>query len=88
MRSWTLLVCLLLVVFIGAAQALHFHANELSNHENCVVCQVAHAPTAAGPVVLLTVVLAVAAFLGLASISSPQLSLHTFSLFCRPPPIV
>jgi uncharacterized membrane protein YdjX (TVP38/TMEM64 family) len=87
MRRWTLLICLLLVVFMGAAQAVHFHANEFSNHENCVVCQVAHAPSAAGPVLLLTVVLVVAAFVSPVSIPPPRLSLHAFSLFSRPPPI-
>ena len=87
-RRWLPLLCLLLVAFMVAAQALHVHTGKFSNHENCAICQVANAPSAASRVMSLAIVLIVAAFPTLAPSPAPLLSLQAFSLFCRPPPRV
>lgn len=85
-RRWGILLCLILVACVAAAQAVHFHAHEFSNHENCVVCQLAHAPKLANAAIVVVVTFAPAAFLTVVSTSAPQLAIHEFSLLCRPPP--
>lgn len=81
------LTCVLLVVFMGMAQAVHVHPNnsKLPSHE-CSICSLAHAgilnktTQAALPVIVRTP-------LKLAHVVRPQ-STGVFDSFCiRPPPL-
>src|SRR5215472_12828024 len=84
---WTAVLCLLLLGLVAAAQAVHYHPNELKNDaRHCTICVVAHASTQTGPVAPLFVTLATSAFVVHSNDADPKLVPDTFSLFCRPPP--
>jgi hypothetical protein len=84
---WTAFLCLLLVGLVAAAQAVHYHPNELANDaRHCTICQVAHASAQTGPAAQLSVSLAVSAFVVHSDDADPRPVPDTFSLFSRPPP--
>jgi hypothetical protein len=85
-RYLAALLCVLLILFVGAAQTLHVHAaNEVAD-PGCSLCAVAHvsalpAPVLANPGVA-EAVLPVAQF---DTLAAPQ-PFYFFSLYVRPPP--
>jgi hypothetical protein len=77
----------LLVGLVAAAQAVHYHPDELANDaRHCKICQVAHASAQPGPVAPLFVSLAISAFIAHSDDADPKAVPDTFSLFSRPPP--
>lgn len=84
---WIAILCLLLVGLVAAAQAVHYHPNELANEaKHCTICQLAHASAQVGPVAQLSVGLTTTAFVVHSPDVDPKPVPDTFSLFCRPPP--
>jgi len=80
------LLCVLLILFVGAAQALHIHAPDEVSNPGCSLCAVAHvsalpAPVLAAPVAVETV----AAVAPPDAVAAPQ-RFYSFSLYVRPPP--
>jgi hypothetical protein len=82
------LLCVLMVVVLGAVQVMHTHADGTANHADCALCAAAHisvqpvhavAPAPTTSVVALLVALPPSILLS---------SLATFALFTRPPPAV
>lgn len=85
-RFLVVVLCVLLILFVGATQALHIHAANEAANPGCSLCAVAHvtalpAPVLAGPVV--------AEFVAVVadpdSVSAPN-RFFSFSLYVRPPP--
>jgi hypothetical protein len=77
----------LLVGLVAAAQAVHYHPDELANDaSHCKICQVAHASAQPGPVAPLFVSLTLLAFVVRFDDADPKPVPDTFSLFSRPPP--
>ena len=80
------LLCVLLILFAGTAQALHNHTPDEAANASCSLCAVAHAsvlpaPVPASPVVA-EVVLPVA---DPDPVAAPQ-RFFAFNLYVRPPP--
>ena len=80
------LLCVLLMLFVGATQALHSHASDEAANPGCSLCAVAHvtaiaAPVLAGPVIAESVAHIVPPDSG----SVPQ-RYFSFNLYVRPPP--
>src|SRR5260370_18419070 len=89
-KRWGVRACLCLLAITLVAQALHLHPNELAQTDvkHCVIGQVAHAPVQVTPVAHITFGLIRTAFLSVLADSRPKPVLVSFSLFCRPPPLV
>jgi hypothetical protein len=88
-RRWAVLVCLLLVTITAAAQTFHAHPDEFSaGGKHCSVCQVAHAPAQKVSTVSVAFGLARTSFFVFFNHLDPQSIVASFSLFCRPPPLV
>ncbi|HEY6305416.1 MAG TPA: hypothetical protein VI488_03030 [Candidatus Angelobacter sp.] len=88
-RRWAVLVCLLLVAITVAAQTFHAHPDEFSaGGKHCSVCQVAHAPARAASTVHVAFGLARALFFIFFNQPHQKSVVASFSLFCRPPPLV
>ena len=85
-RTLVVLLCVLLILFVGATQALHIHATDEAANPGCSLCAVAHvtaipAPVLAGPVIAESV----------AHVAPPDSAevpqrFFSFSLYVRPPP--
>jgi hypothetical protein len=82
------LLCLLLVGATFAANASHFHPNDLSDAKHCSVCQVAHAPMQVVSQAHIIFGLTATAFIAVSAQPSSKAFLTAFSLFSRPPPLV
>ena len=82
------LLCVLLILFVGAAQVLHSHPGGEAQNPNCSLCAVAHLATHAAPVTS-----APALVLSIAPVHTPHRA-HApprrffFSTYVRPPPAV
>lgn len=88
-QRWTLAICLLLVTIAVAGQTLHSHQDELSaDARHCTICQVAHTAAQVAPVAPVAVTLTTTSFLISSVASDPKQGPDSFSLFCRPPPLV
>jgi hypothetical protein len=82
------LVCVLLVVVLGAVQVAHTHADGTANHADCALCAAAHISVhpvhAPSPAPATAVVATLEAF---PPAVLPR-ALAIFALFTRPPPPV
>jgi hypothetical protein len=88
LRVLTALVCVLLILFVGAAQVLHMHAQDEAANASCSLCAVAHAAALPAPVLgTLAVAEAVATIAAPYAVSAPN-RFFAFSLYVRPPPAV
>jgi hypothetical protein len=88
-RRWAVLVCLVLVAITAATQTLHAHPDEFSaGGKHCSVCQVAHAPAHKVSTVPVSFGLARTLFLVFFNTPDTRSVAASFSLFCRPPPLV
>ena len=82
------MVCVLLVLLLGAAQLLHSHGPDQASDPGCSLCVVAHmsalhVPVVAGPV--RTQILVAARTIEQASVAR-RLPIHHF--YIRPPPVL
>jgi hypothetical protein len=85
-RTLVVLLCVLLMLFVGAAQTLHIHASDEAVNPGCSLCAVAHVtalpvPALASPVAAEIV----AAIAEPDPIAAPR-RFFSFSLYVRPPP--
>jgi len=89
-QRWALRVCFGLLAITLVVQALHLHPNELAQTDvkHCAMCQVVHAPVQVAPVSQINFGLTTTAFLNFFASPHPKAILASFSLFCRPPPMV
>jgi hypothetical protein len=86
-KRWTAVLCLLLAGLVAAAQAVHYHPNELANDaRHCTICQLAQASAQTGPAAQLFVSLAVSGLVVHSDDAAFRPVPDTFSLFSRPPP--
>jgi hypothetical protein len=86
-RTLVVLLCVLLILFVGATQALHIHASDEAANPGCSLCAVAHVTALPAPLLAaLAVAEPVTSSVAEAeSISAPQ-RYFSFSLYVRPPP--
>jgi len=88
-RNLVAILCVLLILFVGAAQALHVHnaADEAAN-PGCALCAVAHVSALPTPVLAhLLVAETVAPIVAVDPVAAPR-RFFSFSLYTRPPPAV
>jgi len=85
-RTLVVVLCVLLMLFVGAAQALHIHASNEPANPGCSLCAVAHVTALPAPVLAVPIVAETVAPVGESeSVSVPQ-RFFSFSLYVRPPP--
>jgi hypothetical protein len=86
-RSLVAILCVVLILFVGAAQVLHTHApDEAAANPGCSLCAVAHVSALPSPVLASPVVAeAVLAVAQPDAVSAPS-RFFSFSLYVRPPP--
>jgi hypothetical protein len=89
-KRWAVRVCFCLLAITLVVQAIHLHPNEhpQTDFKHCAICQIAHAPIQVAPITHIAFGLTTTALLSLTADSHPKPILATFSLFCRPPPLV
>jgi len=87
LRVLTGLVCVLLILFVGAAQTLHMHAPDEAANPGCSLCAVAHVTALPVPVPATPVVAELVTELGYPpeTVSTPK-RFFSFNLYVRPPP--
>jgi hypothetical protein len=87
-RVLVAMVCVLLILFVGAAQALHAHAPDEAANPGCSLCAVAHVSALVTPVLASLPVLE--SVLAVSPVESPSVArcFFTFSLYVRPPPVL
>jgi len=86
LRVLTAMVCVLLMLFVGAAQVLHMHAPDEAANAGCSLCAVAHATALPAPVLgALVLAESVAPIAAPDAVSAPN-RFFSFSLYVRPPP--
>ena len=85
-RVLVVLLCVLLILFVGAAQALHTHAADEAANPGCSLCAVAHVTALPAPVLANPVVAEIVAVVADPDpVAAPQ-RFFAFSLYVRPPP--
>ena len=85
-RTLVVLLCVLLILFVGATQALHIHASNEAANPGCSLCAVAHVTALPAPVLAVPVAAEVVVSIAQSdAISAPQ-RFFSFSLYVRPPP--
>jgi hypothetical protein len=86
-KRWLVLLCLLLIATMTAAQTLHRHADDPApNGKHCPICQVAHSAVQIVPTAQLHVALQAANYLFFPASIDRKSSLDSAPLFSRPPP--
>ena len=86
LRGVVALLCVLLVLFVGAAQVLHMHAPNEAANPGCSLCAVAHVAAVAAPMAVPPVFAAVAHVVDAAERTAPPYRYFPFALYVRPPP--
>lgn len=81
-------VCVLLILFIGAAQVLHTHTAAEAANPGCSLCAVAHLSVLTAPVATSPVPVATTAPIRAAEIAPPPPRLFSFATYVRPPPVL
>jgi hypothetical protein len=85
-RTLVVLLCVLLMLFVGATQALHIHASNEAVNPGCSLCAVAHVTALPAPALASPVVSEIVATVAEPDpITAPQ-RFFSFSLYVRPPP--
>jgi hypothetical protein len=89
-KRWAVRACFCLLAITLVVQTLHLHPNELAQTDikHCAICQVAHAPGQVAPIPHVDFGLTRVAFVAFLADPHPKPVLASFSLFCRPPPLV
>lgn len=83
---WLALLCVLLLVFIGAVQAVHLHTDGTDTHANCSLCVVAHVTVQTLAAFAAPAPIVSRARAERASRPRPSSRPPVFALFTRPPP--
>jgi hypothetical protein len=81
------ILCVLLILFVGAAQTLHRHASDEATSQGCSLCVVAHASVqvAAAPAAVIRVETVTSIEPSVAVASAHRYL--SFQLYVRPPPV-
>jgi hypothetical protein len=89
-KRWAVRTCFCLLAITLVVQAIHLHPNEpaQTDFKHCAICQVAHAPIQVVPIAHVAFGLTTTALFSPSADSHPKPILASFSLFCRPPPLV
>jgi hypothetical protein len=85
-RTLVVLLCVLLILFVGATQALHIHASDEAASPGCSLCAVAHVTALPTPVLAAPVAVETIASVAQVDPVAAQQSFFSFSLYVRPPP--
>ena len=86
LRGLIAFLCVLLILFVGAAQVLHTHAADESANPGCSLCTVAHVSATVTPAVQSPILTKVAVDAPSAATPDSPARVVTFSLYVRPPP--
>lgn len=85
-RTLVVLLCVLLILFVGASQALHIHGANESVNPGCSLCAVSHVAALPIPVPVALPLAETVTTVALADrVSVPQ-RFFSFRLYVRPPP--
>lgn len=87
LRVLTVILCVLLILFVGAAQAMHSHAQDEAANPGCSLCAVAHVTALPAPMLASPLVAEMVAAVAHPpeTLSAPK-QFFSFSLYVRPPP--
>ena len=80
------LLCVLLILFVGATQALHIHASNEAANPGCSLCAVAHVSALPSAVLASPVVAQVVVDVAESDLGTAPKRFFSFSLYVRPPP--
>ena len=80
------LLCVLLILFVGAAQALHTHASNEGANPGCSLCAVAHVTALPAPAIASPVAAEIVDLVAEPDPVAAQKRFFSFSLYVRPPP--
>jgi hypothetical protein len=87
LRILTGILCVLLILFVGAAQTLHMHAPDEAANPGCSLCAVAHVTALPAPVLVTPVVAEMVAAVAYApQTAAVPNQFFSFGLYVRPPP--
>jgi hypothetical protein len=87
-KRWLVLLCLLLIATMTAAQTLHLHPDELTpNGKHCPLCQVAHSAVQTVSMVQLHVAMQATGTLFFPASIDRKSPSDSTPLFSRPPPV-
>jgi hypothetical protein len=92
-KFWVVLLCVMMVLCTGIAEASHFHPDEQGSQpaskkttSACVICHISHSPAASVSVVFIGH--ALSAGLQISAFSpTKRTRLAAFGLYVRPPPV-
>ncbi len=86
LRSLVAILCVVLILFAGAAQVLHNHAPDEAANPGCSLCAVAHVSALPVPVLATHIVVeSVSTVRDPDPVAAPR-RFFAFSLYVRPPP--
>ena len=85
-RTLVVVLCVLLVLFVGATQALHIHASNEAANPGCSLCAVAHVTALPAPVLAILMVAETVAPVGESESTAAPQRFFSFNLYVRPPP--
>ena len=85
-RFLVVLLCVLLILFVGATQTLHSHASNEAANPGCSLCAVAHVTALPTPVPASPVVAEVVDLVPDSNQFAEPNRFFSFSLYVRPPP--
>ena len=85
-RILFVLLCVLLILFVGATQAIHAHASNEAANPGCSLCAVAHDTALPAPVLASPVVAEIVEHVAEPDAVAAPLRFFSFSLYVRPPP--
>jgi len=85
-RILVVLLCVLLILFVGATQALHTHASNEAANPGCSLCAVAHVTALPAPVLASPVVAEIVDPVAEPDTVAVPIRFFSFSLYVRPPP--
>ncbi len=87
-RTLVVLLCVVLMLFVGATQALHSHASNDGANPGCSLCTVAHVSALPEPSLVAPLAAQLVDSVTQAEpVSTPQ-RFFSFSLYVRPPPVL
>lgn len=88
LSTLTVVLCLLLILFIGATQLLHTHPANEGTNRGCSLCAVAHLSALPVPALSNAVLTRLMLLLQQAAPVHAPPRFRAFSLYVRPPPVL
>jgi hypothetical protein len=85
-KALVVLLCVLLMLFVGATQALHIHASDEAANPGCSLCAVAHVTAIPVPVLAAPVIAESVGHVVSPDSAEVPLRFFSFNLYVRPPP--